>query len=54
MKNYSDSTRQLIADYLMLAGINVEHIVGIEDNIPHCLSPQARRESFELIYDFFI
>lgn len=53
-KNYSDSTRQLIADYLLFAGINVEHIVGIEDNIPHSLSPQARRESFELIDDLFI
>lgn len=43
--------RSLIADYLVLNGINVMHITGPEQCAEHCLNEFARRESMELIYD---
>jgi len=43
--------RALIADYLVLQGIRVVHLIVPGENHEHLLSPQARRESAALIYD---
>lgn len=43
--------RSLIADYLALQGIAVVHLLELDQRREHALSPQARRESAELIYD---
>ena len=43
--------RSLISDYLMLQGIDVHHIIDPETIVGHQLSPLARRESQQLIYD---
>jgi len=43
--------RALIADYLLLQGMRVMHLVEAEKSYEHLLSPQARRESAALIYD---
>ena len=43
--------RRLIADYLSLKGIEVKHIIPDMNPQPHILSPEARRESIQLIYD---
>lgn len=43
--------RSLIADYLLLQGVEVEHIIDQATVIGHQLSPLARRESQQLIYD---
>lgn len=43
--------RRLIADHLVLRGIEVIHLIGAGDASPHQLSPEARRESAQLIYD---
>lgn len=43
--------RALIADYLLLQGFRVVHLLGPDESREHLLSPQARRESGELIYD---
>lgn len=43
--------RRLIADHLVLRGVEVIHLIGEGDARPHQLSPEARRESAELIYD---
>jgi uncharacterized protein (DUF488 family) len=43
--------RRLIADQLVLRGMEVIHLIGAGDARPHRLSPEARRESAELIYD---
>ncbi len=43
--------RALIADYLTLQGIRVLHLIGPRETREHLLSPQARRESAELVYD---
>lgn len=43
--------RALIADYLLLQGARVLHLIEPGDTREHLLSAQARRESAELIYD---
>jgi uncharacterized protein (DUF488 family) len=43
--------RRLIADYLVLRGVEVIHLVAVGDARAHQLSPEARRESAQLIYD---
>ena len=43
--------RLLIADYLLLQGIRVVHVLAPGAIREHLLSPQARRESAALIYD---
>jgi uncharacterized protein (DUF488 family) len=43
--------RRLIADYLVLKGMEVIHLVALDDARVHQLSPEARRESAQLIYD---
>lgn len=42
--------RSLIADYLVLQGVKVLHILR-DMILEHQLSPYARRESLQLIYD---
>lgn len=43
--------RALIADYLLLAGVSVRHIIDEGITRDHQLNPYARRESTMLIYD---
>ncbi len=43
--------RALIADYLVLQGLRVVHLMASGASHEHLLSPQARRESAALIYD---
>jgi uncharacterized protein (DUF488 family) len=43
--------RALIADYLLLQGMRVVHLIETGKSHEHLLSPQARRESAALIYD---
>ena len=43
--------RRLIADYLSLQGVRVLHLIAAGECREHGLSPEARRESAELIYD---
>ncbi|KPJ93508.1 MAG: hypothetical protein AMJ53_07140 [Gammaproteobacteria bacterium SG8_11] len=43
--------RSLISDYLLLQGIEVIHIIDQATAVSHQLSPSARRESQQLIYD---
>lgn len=43
--------RALIADYLVLQGLRVVHLLEPGTSREHLLSPQARRESATLIYD---
>lgn len=43
--------RSLIADYLLLEGVSVKHIVDIDNIQDHQLNPCARRESLTLVYD---
>ena len=43
--------RALIADYLILQGMRVVHLIAPGESREHLLSPQARRESAALIYD---
>lgn len=43
--------RSLIADYLVLQGLRVVHLIEPGNSREHLLSPQARRESATLIYD---
>jgi len=43
--------RRLIADYLVLRGMEVIHLIAVDDARAHQLSPEARRESAQLIYD---
>ena len=43
--------RSLIADYLLLKGIQVMHITSENPSYEHHLRPEARRESASLIYD---
>ena len=43
--------RSLISDYLLLQGGEVQHIIDSETITSHQLSPLARRESRQLIYD---
>lgn len=46
-----DCHRRLIADYLTLQGVEVIHLIAENESRPHQLSPEARRESAQLIYD---
>lgn len=50
-RNPSQCHRALIADYLILQGLSVVHLIAPGERREHLLSPQARRESAELIYD---
>lgn len=43
--------RSLIADYLLLAAVDVIHLVDRGVSRPHQLHPAARRESTRLVYD---
>lgn len=43
--------RSLIADYLVLQGLQVVHLIQPGKSREHMLSAQARRESARLIYD---
>ncbi len=43
--------RRLIADYLTLRAVEVIHLIDSGEARTHQLSPEARRESAELIYD---
>lgn len=43
--------RSLIADWLTLQGVGIVHLVAPGESREHLLSPQARRESAELVYD---
>ena len=43
--------RRLIADYLVLRGMEIIHLITVDDARVHQLSPEARRESAQLIYD---
>jgi uncharacterized protein (DUF488 family) len=43
--------RALIADYLLLQGARVLHLIEPGDTREHLLSAEVRRESAELIYD---
>lgn len=43
--------RALIADYLVLQGMRVMHLIAPGETREHALSPQARRESAALVYD---
>ena len=43
--------RRLIADYLVLQGLRVIHLLAPGERREHALSPAARRESVELVYD---
>lgn len=43
--------RSLIADYLILQGTQVFHLLPQSEMAEHHLRPEARRESTELIYD---
>jgi uncharacterized protein (DUF488 family) len=43
--------RQLLADYLLLQGLTVVHLIDPGERRDHQLSAQVRRESAQLIYD---
>lgn len=43
--------RALIADYLVLQGVRVLHLIAPGETREHVLSPEARRESAALVYD---
>ena len=43
--------RSLLSDYLLLQGVDVQHINGVGHKSAHHLRPEARRESGQLIYD---
>lgn len=43
--------RSLVADWLTLQGVHVVHLIAPGESREHLLSPQARRESAELVYD---
>jgi uncharacterized protein (DUF488 family) len=43
--------RSLIADYLTLQGVRVVHLLDPGKSCEHLLSPHARRESADLVYD---
>lgn len=43
--------RALIADYLLLQGVQIVHLIAPGERRTHLLSPEARRESAALIYD---
>jgi len=46
-----DCHRNMISDYLLLQAVDVRHIIDEGKIVGHQLSPFARRESRQLIYD---
>lgn len=48
-----DCHRSLLADYLLLQGVEVVHLIQSEEQRPHQLRPEVRRESAALVYDRF-
>lgn len=46
--------RSLIADYLILQGLKVVHLIDPGVSREHLLSAQARRESARLVYDRYV
>lgn len=50
-RNPADCHRSLIADYLVLRGWRVRHLIAPGQHVDHRLDPRARRESHELVYD---
>ena len=50
-KNPQHCHRMLISDFLVLQGVEIEHLIGMQESFTHELSGAARRESAELIYD---
>jgi len=51
MSDMENNFRFLLADYLVLQGLQVSHILSTNDVREHYLHKNARRESVELIYD---
>ena len=45
--------RSLIADYLILQGCQVIHLIDVDERREHLLRAEARRESAVPIYDRF-
>jgi uncharacterized protein (DUF488 family) len=43
--------RGLLADFLTLQGVRVVHLIDVDEVREHALSPGARRESAQLVYD---
>jgi len=43
--------RYLLSDYLLLQGLQVSHIISINETREHMLHKKARRESLALVYD---
>jgi len=52
--NMQHCTRRLIADYLILQGHRVIHLLGGNETMEHPLSAEMRRESALPIYDRFL
>lgn len=52
--NMQHCTRRLIADYLILQGHRVIHLLGDNETMEHPLSAEMRRESVQPIYDRFL
>jgi len=50
-KSPEECHRRLLADYLLLQGAAVIHLLGNGEQREHVLYPQARRASAALIYD---
>lgn len=46
-----DCHRTLIADYLLLQGVTVVHLIDLAEQREHQLDARARRESLRLVYD---
>ncbi|PTR17279.1 uncharacterized protein DUF488 [Nitrosospira sp. Nsp2] len=42
--------RSLIADALVLRGLCVEHIMGVQERKPHVITPWARTDGLEIVY----
>lgn len=49
--NMQHCTRRLLADYLLLQGHRVIHLLDSQEQIEHPLSAEMRRESAQPIYD---
>ncbi len=50
-KDYRQCHRRLLSDYLVLAGLEILHVTDTGALVAHALSPEARRESSEVVYD---
>jgi uncharacterized protein (DUF488 family) len=42
--------RSLIADALVLRGLRVEHIMGVQERKTHVMRPWARTDGLEIVY----